>query len=270
MNSISRLGPNRWFSQGDSRFHPDNIIFSGRQTNILAIIDKKTGKIVWQVGPEYSGTPALEKLGWIIGPHHVHMIPQGLPGEGNILVFDNGGSAGYGTPNPGCPTGVGYALRDYSRVVEFNPLTLQIVWQYPPPSPQGGAAMHYLKLYSKFISSAQRLLNGNTFITEGGCGRLIEVTPSHEIVWEYVSPFYSKRMLLNHIYRLTGCHITGYLSYINPKKRLCTHRRIAIFRSNDTLYYLIKRGLDNISGLVETVPALYVGNQVSFQIEGLG
>jgi hypothetical protein len=201
MNSISRLGPNRWFNQGDSCFHPDNIIFSGRQTNILAITDKQTGKIVWQVGPEYSGTPALEKLGWIIGPHHVHMIPQGLPGEGNILVFDNGGTAGYGAPNPGCPTGVGYALRDYSRVVEFNPLTLEIVWQYPPTSHQGGAAMHYLKLYSKFISSAQRLLNGNTFITEGGCGRLIEVTPSHEIVWEYTSPFYSKRMLLNHVYR---------------------------------------------------------------------
>ena len=28
-----------------------------------------------------------------------HMIPQGLPGAGNILVFDNGGAGGYGTPD---------------------------------------------------------------------------------------------------------------------------------------------------------------------------
>jgi hypothetical protein len=26
INSISTLGPNKWFDQGDSRFHPDNII----------------------------------------------------------------------------------------------------------------------------------------------------------------------------------------------------------------------------------------------------
>jgi hypothetical protein len=201
MNSISCLGPNRWFDQGDTRFHPDNIIWSGRQTNIIAITDKKTGKVAWQLGPDYSGTAALERLGWIIGQHHAHMVPRGLPGEGNILVFDNGGSAGYGAPNPGCPTGVGYALRDYSRVVEFNPLTLEVVWQYPPPNPQGATAMNYLRLYSKFISSAQRLPNGNTLITEGGCGRFLEVTPAHEIVWEYVSPYYSPKMQLNHVYR---------------------------------------------------------------------
>jgi len=31
------------------------------------------------------------------------MIPRGLPGEGNILVFDNGGWAGYGSPNRELP-----------------------------------------------------------------------------------------------------------------------------------------------------------------------
>ena len=32
------------------------------------------------------------------------MIPRGLPGEGNILIYDNGGWAGYYAPNPGSPT----------------------------------------------------------------------------------------------------------------------------------------------------------------------
>ena len=45
------------------------------------------------------------------------MIPRGLPGEGNILIYDNGGWAGYYAPNPGSPTGIRGALRDYSRVL---------------------------------------------------------------------------------------------------------------------------------------------------------
>ena len=46
------------------------------------------------------------------------------------------------------------------------------------------------KFYSSYISSAQRLPNGNTLITEGSDGRLIEVTPEHEIVWEYINPYF--------------------------------------------------------------------------------
>lgn len=201
INSASLLGPNKWFLSGDERFHPDNIIWSGRETNILGIIDKKTGKIVWQVGPDYTATPALRQLGQIIGPHHVHLIPQGLPGEGNILVFDNGGWAGYGAPNPGSPTGRHNALRDYSRVVEFNPVTLEIVWQYPAQEAQVGPPVGGLKFYSPLVSSAQRLPNGNTMITEGLAGRIFEVTAAGEIVWEYVNPYYAKNMNGNAVYR---------------------------------------------------------------------
>ena len=43
--------------------------------------------------------------------------------------------------------------------------------------------------YSQLISSAQRLPNGNTLITEGCFSRLFEVTPDKEIVWEYRAPF---------------------------------------------------------------------------------
>ena len=129
LNTVSRLGPNRWYDAGDERFHPENLISDDRGT-IVFIISKRTGKIVWKVGPEYTATPALRELGPIIGPHNAHMIPRGLPGEGNILVFDNGGAAGFGPPNPGAPTGEWNALRDHSRVLEFDPVTLEIVWQH--------------------------------------------------------------------------------------------------------------------------------------------
>jgi len=197
MNSVSRLGPNKWFDGGDKRFHPDNIIWDGRQTNIIAIIDRKTGMIAWQLGPCFTATKPLRKIGQIIGQHHAHLIPRGLLGEGNILLFDNGGAAGYGAPNPGAPTGLNNALRDFSRVLEIDPLTLEVKWQYPAPVPGPGGG----RIYSAFVSAAQRLPNGNTLITEGNGGRIIEVTTGHEIVWEYISPYRHRMLKIPMIYR---------------------------------------------------------------------
>jgi len=37
----------------------------------------------------------------------------------------------------------------------------------------------------------QRLANGNTLINEGLYGRLFEVTPDGDAVWEYVNPYLS-------------------------------------------------------------------------------
>ena len=200
MNAMSVLGPNRWYDQGDERFHPENILMDGRETNIIFIVSKETGEPVWKVGPDYDHTPE-RRLGWIIGQHHAHMIPRGLPGEGNILVYDNGGWAGYGAPNPGSPTGAKNALRDYSRVLEFDPVTLEIVWQH---TPQEAGFVHPTdsnRFYSPFISSAQRLPNGNTLITEGSGGRIIEVTADHALVWEYISPYWGRHFPMNMVYR---------------------------------------------------------------------
>jgi hypothetical protein len=200
LNSMSVLGPNRWFDAGDQRFHPDNLIVDGRETNLIFIISKLTGEIVWKVGPYYDYTPEKE-LGWIIGQHHAHMIPKGLPGEGNILVYDNGGWAGYGSCHPASPSGTKNVLRDYSRVIEFDPVSLRIVWQF---TPHEAGLMHPTdssRFYSPFISSAQRLPNGNTLITEGGGGRVIEVTQDHELVWEYISPYRGKHFKMNMVYR---------------------------------------------------------------------
>ena len=39
------------------------------------------------------------------------------------------------------------------------------------------------------MSYAQRLPNGNTMITEGDMGRVFELTPKYETVWEYLPPY---------------------------------------------------------------------------------
>lgn len=200
INSMSLLGPNKWYDSGDERFHPDNIIADGRETNLIFIISKKTGKLVWKIGPYYDHTPEKD-LGWIIGQHHAHMIPKGLPGEGHILVYDNGGWAGYGACHPGSLTGTKNVLRDYSRVLEFDPISLKIVWQHTPHEAGLVHPTDSNRFYSPFISSAQRLPNGNTLITEGSGGRIIEVTPDHELVWEYISPYWGKHFKMNMVYR---------------------------------------------------------------------
>lgn len=202
INSMSLLGDNKWYDNGDERFNPENIIWDSREANILAIISKKTGKIVWKIGPNYDTSNELKKLGWIIGQHHVHLIPKGLPGEGNILIFDNGGWAGYGVPNPVSPTGRQNVKRDYSRILEINPMTLEIIWQYTPKEAGFIEPLDSSRFYSPFISSAQRLINGNTLITEGSDGRIFEVTKEHEIVWEYINPYKdNEKFSMNMVYR---------------------------------------------------------------------
>ena len=198
VNSMSLLGPNKWYDQGDQRFHPDNIIYDGRQTNTTGIIDHKTGKIVWHLGPDFESTKELREIGCTVGLHHAHVIPKGLPGEGNILIFDNGGFAGFGSPNPTAPYGMNNARRDYSRIVEIDPVAMKIVWEYDANK---GGYRDLSKFYSDYVSSSQRLPNGNTLICEGSVGRLFEVTPKGETVWEYISPYYQPKENFNMVYR---------------------------------------------------------------------
>jgi hypothetical protein len=191
INDMTNIGPNKWAKAGDKRFAPENIIVDARNANFIAIIDKKTGGIVWEIGPNFpraegENTPFRPKttvprpVDQISGQHDAHLIAEGLPGAGNLLVFDNQGEAGYPPVELGVNTG--------SRVLEIDPISKQIVWQYTADaSDQPGWGF-----FSSFISSARRLPNGNTLIDEGMNGRFFQVTPKGEIVWEYVSPYFAR------------------------------------------------------------------------------
>jgi hypothetical protein len=84
-------------------------------------------------------------------------------GDGRVLLFDNG------------------SRRNYSRILEIDRDANEVSWEYTG-DPRDS-------FYSMNISGAQRLLNGNTLITEGRSGRLFEVTRAGETVWEYINPF---------------------------------------------------------------------------------
>jgi len=189
INAATYVGPNRWFDAGDRRFAPNNIIISSRQSSFVAIIGRD-GKVAWRIGPDFLESKELSAIRQIIGQHHPHIIPKGLPGAGNLMVFDNGGASGYGAPTPVSPDGGSVYQRAGSRVLEINPVTLELVWSYTNP-----------RFFSTNISSAQRLPNGNTLITEGAPGRLLEVTNDRKIVWEYIYPVFGGANSTNGVYR---------------------------------------------------------------------
>jgi hypothetical protein len=184
INSMTYVGPNHWFDAGDRRFRPDNVLISSREASFMAIVGRD-GRIVWRMGPDYRESAELKAIGQIIGQHHAHIIPKGLPGAGNLLVFDNGGASGYGDSTPAAPDGLNVVSRGSSRVLEIDPVTLKKVWDYSI------AGTESFRFFSHYVSSAQRLVNGNTLITEGADGRIFEITPARDIVWEYVSPYFT-------------------------------------------------------------------------------
>jgi hypothetical protein len=114
------------------------------------------------------------------------LLPRARPS----LVRDNGGSSGYGFAGPIAPNGVGAFARATSRVLEIDPVTLELAWSYTAP-----------RFFSTNISSAQRLANGNTLITEGAGGRVFEVTSEGAIVWEYMNPLFAGPRSSNDVYR---------------------------------------------------------------------
>jgi Arylsulfotransferase (ASST) len=193
INNLARVGDNRWYDGGDARFHPDNLIIDSREANFIVIIDRARGHVVWRLGPDFpEHVPAPQRIlarelprpvDQLSGQHDAHIIPKGLPGAGNLLVFDNQGAAGFPSARLGIFVG--------SRVLEIDPITQQIVWQYTGEDSDAPS----WTFHSSFISSARRLPNGNTLIDEGQTGRIFQVTPAGRIVWEYVNPHFGDTLI---------------------------------------------------------------------------
>jgi len=164
----------------------DQIIFSSNYLSEVYVIDHGTtpfeargasGDFIYRWGnPENYGRGTADDR-QLFNQHDVQWIRPGLPGTGNVLVFNNGDGK----------------LQPYSSVIEFaTPLnedgtyTLgngdaygpqELAWEYAPTDDD--------IFFSWFISGAQRLPNGNTLVNHGAKARVREITPEGRIVWEY-------------------------------------------------------------------------------------
>ncbi len=129
----------------DPLFGPDHVLTCIRNQDTIAILSWGTRELIWSWG-----------RGELASPHDATLTPGGT-----ILVFDNG------------------LGRNWSRVVEVDPVARSIVWEYRAPDPAS--------FFSPTRGACQRLGDGNTLITESETGRAFEVTPGGEIVWEFLN-----------------------------------------------------------------------------------
>lgn len=140
----------------------------------------KGGDLLYRYGNPMTygrGTPADQVLYF---NHDVQWIEEGLPGAGNLMVFNNG---------QGRPTGDWSSVDEWAPPVDAQGNYIlapgmaygpdQLSWTYSDPG----------NFYSAIMSGCERLEDGNTLICEATAGRLFEVTPSGTTVWNYVNPF---------------------------------------------------------------------------------
>ncbi|HJX28851.1 MAG TPA: arylsulfotransferase family protein [Thermoanaerobaculia bacterium] len=134
------------FASRHPAFRKGNLLLSVLKLDALAILDPEREEIVWA------------RTGNWRRQHQPTFLDSG-----RLLLFDNTG--------PG---------RNLSRVIELDPLTGEIGWQF------GGAPE--ADFFSRTLGSNQRLPNGNTLITESENGRALEVAPDGRVVWEFFNP----------------------------------------------------------------------------------
>jgi len=127
-------------------FAPGNVLVCSRHQSCIAVVNWDEGRLVWAWGADR-----------LLGPHDAQLLENG-----NILVFDNGMGRGW------------------SRVIELDPISGKIVWEYRAAEPAD--------FYTLSKGSSQRLPNGNTLIANSDNGEAFEVTPAGEIVWLFRNP----------------------------------------------------------------------------------
>jgi hypothetical protein len=125
-----------------------------------------------------AGTKADQRL---FAQHSAHWIPKGLPGEGHLMVFNNGGGRPDGTYSSVDEIALPVdAQGRYERKEKTRFGPEKALWSYAAPKKS--------EFFSMLISGAQRLPNGNTLVCSGVNGTLFEVTSDNETVWKYVNP----------------------------------------------------------------------------------
>jgi hypothetical protein len=143
--------------------------------------DGKGGDIIYRWGnPQayHAGSVSDEQL---FNQHDARWIDPGLPGAGDIIIFNNGDGRPGGNYSsvdeitPPLDSAGNYYMDSSGR---YGPNILTWTYEASPPS----------SFFAKNISSADRLPNGNTLICEGTAGKFFEVDASGNIVWEYVNP----------------------------------------------------------------------------------
>jgi len=172
----------------------DQIVLSARGCNEIWVIDHSTtteeaashrggkggqgGDLLYRWGNPAAYGRGTTRDRQLFQQHDAQWIPDGYPGAGHILIFNNGLERGYSTVEEIVPPTDSSGRYVIEPGKPYGPP--QPVWTYQAKNPTD--------FYSSEISGAHRLPNGNTLVCAGVRGLFFEVTPGGETVWEYVNP----------------------------------------------------------------------------------
>ena len=168
----------------------DHVIVSSREFNEIWVIDHgitteqakgKRGDLLARFGNPmaYGKGDAGDRT--LFFQHDARVVPKGTAGAGNYLAFSNGDAEHrpYSTVEEIIPVRKGGKF--VARDGVFRARTKRV---YPT------ARTSSEQFFASFISGSQRLPNGNTLITDGPVGRVLEVTAAGTKVWEYVNDYF--------------------------------------------------------------------------------
>ncbi len=147
-NTVEMLRPE--MADAFPLFEAGDIMVSMRNINTIAVLDGDTKLIKWSL------------TGPFLGQHDPDFLPNG-----HILLYDNritGGSPTFGN----------------TRIIEIDPLTHRIVWQWEGEGPYA--------FYSESRGEQAPLPNGNLLAVDSHGGRVFEIDrATGDIVWEWVN-----------------------------------------------------------------------------------
>jgi len=195
VDSNGRAAPAFWnhMNSIDYNAELDQVMLSVRGSSELWVLDHSTttaeatshsggnsglgGDLMYRWGNPVTYDAGAEADQMLFDQHDAQWIAEGYPGEGNILIYNNGLGRGYSSVDEivsPVDTDGNYPL---AAGAAYDPTSL--TWTYTADSPSD--------MYEEAISGAQRQPNGNTLICNGTHGEFLEVTPAGETVWHYIN-----------------------------------------------------------------------------------
>lgn len=192
-------GSNDWIhiNSIDYNAEKDQILLSSRALSEIWVIDHSTtsqeaaghtggnsgagGDIIYRWGNPRTYGRGTASDQFFFSQHDAHWIREGLPDAGEIMVFNNGNSrpdGNYSSVDLIVPPLDSLGNYQLEMGQAFGPNGLDWTYVADPPS----------SFFSVNVSGAERQPNGNTLICNGTAGRIMEISASGDLVWDYVNP----------------------------------------------------------------------------------
>ena len=220
----------------------DQILISCRNFNEIWIIDHSTTttQAAGHTGGRYGkggdilyrwGNPQAYKIDApreFYEQHDATWIDLGCPGEGNIMVFNNGVGRGYSSVDEIIPPIDSSGFYNYVTGTAYAPT--DPVWRYTSSG-----------FYSFRFSSAQRLRSGNTLICDGVASKFFEVTSQMATVWQYNAPQVGGVFKIAYIYpqgqNIEDLYCSGSFSFSNvePETTITSTFQVQNIGENNSL-----------------------------------